>query len=72
MLEDEYNLIKNVTQKSRNSSLISSSKKSKSRKNNIHKGMELIIYFFDGRYKQNIESYHIIINNIIVLLGVKG
>ena len=41
MLEDEYNLIKNVTQKSRNSSLISSSKKSKSRKNNIHKGMEL-------------------------------
>merc|ERR1712223_1623250 len=28
MLEDEYNLIKNVTQKSRNSSLISSSKKS--------------------------------------------
>ena len=34
--------------------------------------MELIIYFFDGRYKQNIESYHIIINNIIVLLGVKG
>lgn len=32
MLEDEYNLIKNVTQKSRNSSLISSSKKIKIQK----------------------------------------
>merc|ERR1712110_1287102 len=42
MLEDEYNLIKNVTQKSRNSSLISSSKKSKSRKNNIHKDQEMV------------------------------
>merc|ERR1712083_414089 len=42
MLKDEYNLIKNVTQKSRNSSLISSSKKSKSRKNNIHKDQEMV------------------------------
>ena len=62
MLEDEYNLIKNVTQKSRNSSLISSSKKSKSRKNNIHKGMELWFesitsLMVDTRYKQIIESW---------------
>merc|ERR1711936_1388542 len=41
VLEDEYNLIKNVTQKSRNSSKISSSKKSKSRKNNTHKDQEM-------------------------------
>ena len=59
MLEDEYNLIKNVTQKSRNSSLISSSKKSKSRKNNIHKGMEL--------WFESITSLMVDINKLLSL-----
>ena len=59
MLEDEYNLIKNVTQKSRNSSLISSSKKSKSRKNNIHKGMEL--------WFESITSLMVDINRLLSL-----
>ena len=61
MLEDEYNLIKNVTQKSRNSSLISSSKKSKSRKNNIHKGMEL--------WFESITSLMVDINKLLSLVA---